>query len=454
MISSRSFQTLAAAALLVFTGVPAISAPAILNYQSRLTDNLGNPVTTATEITFEFFAAPTGGTRLAGFVHTANVTPDSDGIYTTTIGSDGNPIPQTIFDSNTVYLGERVGSVGGVGGEELLPRQRVLSSAYALRANDADTVDGLDSTDFAPAGLSSLDASDGDPADVLSVDSEGDVTISDGRSLSLESQAGGERLFLGSDPDGHGQLSLRNNNSEATIHFNAGRSQPTAFSGTKGELLISNTKGHRKVLMGTNPSGADPSLNYGFLATFGTADVASVPPLVELGHSGGDGRGGAIFVHREGQERVYLGVDGGTLGGEILLRNTSTTPTIQLLGTNGSISALSCACPSDARLKTDVKPVEGSIDSLGALEPVRFHWKEKERGEAEQIGLLAQDVEKVFPEVVHTSEDGMKAVDYGKLVAPLIGAVNELSELVETQKGEIAAQNARIAALESRLAVR
>jgi hypothetical protein len=46
--------------------------------------------------------------------------------------------------------------------------------------------------------------------------------------------------------------------------------------------------------------------------------------------------------------------------------------------------------------------------------------------EGRHIGVIAQDVEKVIPEIVHTAADGYKSVEYAKLVAVLIEAVKEL----------------------------
>jgi len=60
-----------------------------------------------------------------------------------------------------------------------------------------------------------------------------------------------------------------------------------------------------------------------------------------------------------------------------------------------------------------------------------FQWKES--GES-AIGVIAQEVEEVFPEVVHVNEDGLKTVSYGNLVAVLIEAVKELRQEVKELK--------------------
>jgi len=79
------------------------------------------------------------------------------------------------------------------------------------------------------------------------------------------------------------------------------------------------------------------------------------------------------------------------------------------------------------------------------LDGISFDWKES--GE-KSIGLIAQDVEKVFPEIVNTEEGtGLKSIEYGKLVAPLIEAVKEQQKMIDEQKELIDKQGEEIKAL-------
>ena len=82
--------------------------------------------------------------------------------------------------------------------------------------------------------------------------------------------------------------------------------------------------------------------------------------------------------------------------------------------------------PSDARWKENVQPLDNALEQVSQLQGVSFTWKDTTKGEGQQIGLIAQDVEPVFPEVVSTDSDGYKSVAYDKLVAPLIEAVKTL----------------------------
>lgn len=85
-------------------------------------------------------------------------------------------------------------------------------------------------------------------------------------------------------------------------------------------------------------------------------------------------------------------------------------------------------CPfSDLSLKDAVKPLDSSTQQLMQLKGVQFNWKDSGR---QDIGLIAQDVQKVYPQVVHEKQ-GLLTVDYQKLVAPLIESVRELNARIE-----------------------
>ncbi|MDZ3995544.1 tail fiber domain-containing protein [Pseudomonas sp. Teo4] len=86
-------------------------------------------------------------------------------------------------------------------------------------------------------------------------------------------------------------------------------------------------------------------------------------------------------------------------------------------------------CPfSDKSLKTSPEALSGSTQQLLKLQGLKFTWKETGR---KDIGLMAQDVQAVYPELVHEKNEKL-TVDYQKLVAPLIESIRELNQRIDT----------------------
>ena len=90
---------------------------------------------------------------------------------------------------------------------------------------------------------------------------------------------------------------------------------------------------------------------------------------------------------------------------------------------------------SDARLKEHISPITACLSKTLALNPVSFQWRDKaSMGAKTNIGFIAQDVETVVPEVVGHTVEGMKTLDYAKLVALLTGAIQELKAELDSVK--------------------
>lgn len=117
---------------------------------------------------------------------------------------------------------------------------------------------------------------------------------------------------------------------------------------------------------------------------------------------------------------------------------------------------------SDIRFKKNIQPLENALDKITSLNGVSFDWRidefsDKNFKKTKDIGVIAQNVEKVFPELVTTGDDGYKSVAYASLVAPLIEAIKELSHKIDTlfikyfdQQKEIDSLKTRLDTLEQR----
>ena len=90
---------------------------------------------------------------------------------------------------------------------------------------------------------------------------------------------------------------------------------------------------------------------------------------------------------------------------------------------------------SDYKLKDNITTIENALDKVDQMRGVEFDWNDKQDSwEGHDIGVIAQEVEKVVPEIVIEREDGYKAVNYQKLTALLVQAVKELKEEIKELK--------------------
>ena len=92
---------------------------------------------------------------------------------------------------------------------------------------------------------------------------------------------------------------------------------------------------------------------------------------------------------------------------------------------------------SDERWKKDVVKIEDALQKVLAMKGVYYNWRtedfpENKFSDKHQVGFIAQELEKILPEVVSTDNKGYKSVMYGHVVALLVEAIKDLeSQLVE-----------------------
>jgi len=112
-----------------------------------------------------------------------------------------------------------------------------------------------------------------------------------------------------------------------------------------------------------------------------------------------------------------------------------------IYATTATINSGVTAC-SDIRYKRNIRPISKALEKVMDIKGVLYEWKrnefpEKDFPEGTQIGVIAQDLEKVYPELVKTDEKGYKSVDYSRLTPILVEAIKEQQQIIEHQKEEI-----------------
>jgi hypothetical protein len=119
----------------------------------------------------------------------------------------------------------------------------------------------------------------------------------------------------------------------------------------------------------------------------------------------------------------------------------------------GKAFANSVELSSDSRLKTNVNGISSALDKIVKLRGVTFNWDSSKKPSADkklQYGFIAQEVEKIFPELVTTDSEGFKSLNYIGIVPVLTEAVKELKKENDDLKATINDLVKRIEALEKK----
>lgn len=125
-------------------------------------------------------------------------------------------------------------------------------------------------------------------------------------------------------------------------------------------------------------------------------------------------------------QNLFLQANGGNVG-------IGTIAPISKLHVEGNVCASNVSCFSSRRWKTNIQTFEGALDKVQRLRGVSYDWKEDGK---HHIGLIAEEVGKVIPEIVTYEENGedARALDYSRLVAVLIEAVKEQQKQIDELK--------------------
>lgn len=111
----------------------------------------------------------------------------------------------------------------------------------------------------------------------------------------------------------------------------------------------------------------------------------------------------------------------------------------------GVVTATNIAAPSDRRLKTNIESIPDALTTVSQLNGVAYNWIKDDPSTAKtEFGLIAQDLEKIIPELVKTNADGFKSVNYVSLIPFLIEAIKTQQKEIEQLKAENSAMKATL----------
>lgn len=115
----------------------------------------------------------------------------------------------------------------------------------------------------------------------------------------------------------------------------------------------------------------------------------------------------------------------------------STGSTVATVTSTGNLVITGTLTSSDERLKTNISHIENPMEVLDQLNGYHYYWKEDWRAKERQSGLLAQEVQKILPELVGEDENGILAVNYTAMIPYLLEAVKEIKAENEKLKQEV-----------------
>ena len=109
-------------------------------------------------------------------------------------------------------------------------------------------------------------------------------------------------------------------------------------------------------------------------------------------------------------------------------------PSTNVLNVKGDVIAY---FSSDENLKENITPIQNVFEKLEKINGYEFDWKAEANHEGHDIGVIAQEIEQVLPEIVTLRDNGYKAVRYDRLVAFLISVAKEQQKQIEELKSKI-----------------
>lgn len=211
------------------------------------------------------------------------------------------------------------------------------------------------------------------------------------------------------------------------------------MSVTKAQLVGGvgiSTVGDLSVYGGVNVSGVltASSVRVGSAVTVNSSGI-NVAGVVTATSFVGDGSGltgaGSTVADDTTTNATFYPIFTETTIGTITASKVSTTK-LTFNPSTGTLSVPEVSTSSDLLLKENVKTIENAISSVNSLRGVKFDWKEDGRT---SCGVIAQELENVFPELVNTGE--IKTVNYNGIIAVLIESIKELSIEVENLKNKL-----------------
>jgi hypothetical protein len=252
----------------------------------------------------------------------------------------------------------------------------------------------------------------------MRIDSSGNVSLATATSLDFNVADFAQIKFKES---GAITIDSDNDQSSRNFQFKDGDGSSLMFIGDDGKVGIGTTSPSSYNSRGRN------------LVISGAGDVG-----ISIDCSSANS-GSIVFADGTGGTAGYRGVIEYDHADDSMAFNTAATVHAKI-NSSGTLTVagdlVAYGSPSDKRLKENIKPIESALDKVSKLQGVTFNWKES--GSIlelkEDVGFIAQDVQKVIPELVRENKDGMLSMRHQGIAPILLEAIKELKAEIEELK--------------------
>jgi hypothetical protein len=402
----------------------------------------------------------TNQTHYLTFVNSNNSVPNSESVYTTS---------SFVINPNTGSVG--IGTTSVLGNSLLNVDQGIVARSSTSGVNPyIQTYNGNAGADLkiwrmggGTSGQFTIETvidSYGSSTERINIDSSGNFKVSSGAIIPLSGNSSSAGIQFPSNPGGGA-------GDAAWIRWYARSGEDCTL-----ELGTSNDAADHISLMPSGNVGIGTTTPATKLDVAGRGrflqDAAATTGAIILRQSSGDSEGAFIqwVDNANTTEKGWLTVDtsnlmkfatvstermridaSGNVGMSRALYVGSVSGTQGVAGEIRATNEITAYYSSDERLKENITTIENALSKVRSLTGVMFDWKDSvidERGGEDgyfvrrhDTGIIAQEVEKVLPEVVATRDDGFMAVKYEKLAGLIIQSIKELADEVDELKKRI-----------------
>ena len=253
-------------------------------------------------------------------------------------------------------------------------------------------------------------------------------------------------------------------NGEANLTFDGNNLTVSSSSASQPVVEIKNTTNDTngsilKFVKDKGAAGAANDVNgliqfYGDDAAEDQVMFSEIKSQVKVATNGAEGGKFTISVaEHDGTSTAGLVIEDGDADGELDVTIGAGAASITTItGVLRAIGDITAFFSSDKRLKNNINPINNPLIKILKIGGYTFDWIPTEgvhNNKGKDVGVIAQEIEEILPEIVVTRDNGYKAVRYEKIIPLLIESIKELNSKIESQNIKLLEQDKKIEDLQA-----